>query len=76
MQDVRHQCLESHILHACNVLSALEILRGPIKSTLSSVVHQVLQNAISYQLRVRQSKTMGAVGSLGDTWGSGVKGSE
>ena len=26
MEDVRHQSLESHVLYACNVLSALEVV--------------------------------------------------
>jgi hypothetical protein len=46
VQNIGHQSLESHILHARNILCSLEILRGPVRSTLSGVVNKVLQQGI------------------------------
>jgi hypothetical protein len=42
MKNIRHQGLESHILHAGNILRSFEILRGTVRSSLSRIVYKVL----------------------------------
>lgn len=46
VQDIRHQGLESHILHASNILSPFEVLGGAIGRPLSSIVDKVLQTPV------------------------------
>ena len=41
VQDVRHERLEAHVLHACNELRRLEVLVRGVASALTKVVHQV-----------------------------------
>jgi hypothetical protein len=59
MKNVGHQRLESHVLHAGNVLGPLEILRSTIQSTLSGIVDKVLQQGIRKQFWKRQRKIGG-----------------
>jgi hypothetical protein len=59
MKNVGHQRLESHVLHASNVLGPLEILRSTIQSTLSGIVDKVLQQGIRKQFWKRQRKVGG-----------------
>lgn len=47
MEDVRHERLEAHIFHACNVLSSLEVLGCTISTALPGVVHEILSNGVS-----------------------------
>ena len=56
MENIGHQRLESHVLHTSNVLGSLEILRGPIQSTLSGIVDKVLHQGIRKQSWVGRQK--------------------
>jgi hypothetical protein len=56
MENVGHQRLESHVFHASDVLGSLEILRGPIQSTLSGIVDKVLHQGIRKQSWVGRQK--------------------
>lgn len=47
MEDIRHQSLEAHVLHASNVLGTLEVFGCAVQTTLSSVVDEVLRHAVS-----------------------------
>jgi hypothetical protein len=70
MENIGHQRLESHVLHTSNVLSSLEILRGPIQSALSGIVDKVLQQGIRKQLR-EKDKSKGVGGQDRNAWGCG-----
>jgi hypothetical protein len=59
MKNVGHQRLESHVLHASNVLGPLEILRSTIQSTLSGIVDKVLQQGIRKQFLEKKTKGWG-----------------
>lgn len=42
MEDIRHECLESHVFHSRDVFCSCEVIRGTICSTLASIVHHYL----------------------------------
>lgn len=44
MKDIRHQSLETHILHTGDILSTLEILGCTIGSAFPCVVDKVLES--------------------------------
>lgn len=46
VKDIGHQCLESHVFHARDILRSLEILRSAIQSTLPCIVHKILNHPI------------------------------
>ena len=71
MKNVGHQRLESHVLHASNVLGSLEILRSTIQSTLSGIVDKVLQQGIRKQFLEKTTKDWGYAGKTGNVWGCG-----
>jgi hypothetical protein len=72
MENIRHQRLESHVLHTSDVLGSLEILRGPIQPALSGIVDKVLQQGIRKQSWEKGQKNGGRWimpnmhGSVGD----------
>jgi hypothetical protein len=70
MENIGHQRLESHVLHASNVLGSLEILRGPIQSALSGIVDKVLQQGVRKQLG-KKDKSKGVGGQDRNAWGCG-----
>jgi hypothetical protein len=39
VEDVWHQCLESHVLHSCHIFGPLEVFRCSIGTTLSGIVN-------------------------------------
>jgi hypothetical protein len=71
VQNIGHQSLESHILHARNILCSLEILRGPVRSTLSRVVNEVLQQGIRKNQLGEDNETLGVSWCSGNNGGVG-----
>ena len=70
MKNIGHQCLETHVLHTSNVFGSLEVFRGAIQSTLSSVVDQVLHQGIRRHIRA-DDEGLGFVGGIGMHGGVG-----
>ena len=46
MQDIRHQSLETHILHTGDILGTFEILRCTIGASFSCVVDEILDMGV------------------------------
>jgi hypothetical protein len=64
VQNVRHQCLKSHVFDTCNVFCTLEVLRGTVQSTLSGIVDKILCQRISMIVPLlfsQEKKVMGLV---------------
>lgn len=42
VEDIRHQRLESHVLHPRNILCPFEIFRGAVRSAFPRIIHKIL----------------------------------
>lgn len=74
VKDIGHQRLETHVLHACNVLGSFEILRSAIQTTFSSIIHKILHQGIRKLSRdLGTGRRVGAEVDAGERdFGSGV----
>lgn len=59
MKDIRHECLEAHILHASNVFCPLEVFRSFVCTALSGVIYEIFSNLAVLDIRSRLKKEAG-----------------
>ena len=60
MQDIRHQCLESHILDTSDHLSRLEVLVRRVTATFPQVVDEIPSGVCQYLcMDVKEKNTLG-----------------
>ena len=59
MKDIRHECLEAHIIHASTFFGHIEEFRSFVCTALSGVIYEIFSNLAVLDIRSRLQKEVG-----------------